>query len=65
MSRDNFWFTRVVGIRIRNEASPDPEMGPGIAALPMGPGKNAFRKAISEKRTQFKNYMQICEGAGR
>ena len=33
MSRDNFWFTRVVGIRIRNEAPPDPEMGPGISGL--------------------------------
>lgn len=38
MSRDNFWFTRVVGIRIRNEAPPDPEMGPGIRISATGPG---------------------------
>jgi hypothetical protein len=36
MSRDNFWFTRVVGIRIRNEAPPDPEMGPGMPQKPQG-----------------------------
>src|SRR5262249_11411321 len=40
MSRDNFWFTRVVGIRIRNEAPPDTEMGPGIRII-----SNGFRKA--------------------
>jgi hypothetical protein len=48
MSRDNFWFTRVVGIRIRNEAPPDPEMGPGIRISQRVP-ETRFQIQIAER----------------
>jgi len=38
MNRDNFWFTRIVGIRIRNEAPPD---RPGCWAPCMWPPRRS------------------------